>query len=387
MPRDSEANLASPLVDRHYTPAWLAAEMVSYLPANASGTFADFTAGDGRLLAAAEARFGGVNAYLATDIDPRAIRKIRADHGTWRAGLIDIWSPRSRRASPLWGGEGHGADFVLLNPPFSYRGAAGHIFGEPSTRTRNSPAASAVQLVLREASRPCVIVALIPRSVLRSEKDREVVESWRHDAELEILSEYPRGTFEGVVANMSAVRLVSHGPHPKESADQPKHPSPPSQLAHPQWGRTPAIEDQDHLRVDVIRGRLQMHDKRISAVGEVPVVHTTDFKHLPVLSHNRFVPTDLGTAGPMVLIPRVGRLRSYPVVSWNEETLLALSDCVIAIRPRDAEVVGELRALLAEKYWELAAQSVSSCAPYVTVRQVVAWLASQGLVPSVAGRD
>ena len=59
---------------------------------------------------------------VGTDIDCRAVRKLRKVSESWRTGVCDFMNPRSRQSSPVLRSLNGRTNLVLLNPPFSCRG-------------------------------------------------------------------------------------------------------------------------------------------------------------------------------------------------------------------------------------------------------------------------
>ena len=110
------------MIDAFYTPSHLAELMVSHVQYHEPKVIADFAAGDGELLLTAHRRWPHAS-IIATDLDKRSIRIIRHRNPVWSVGCCDFLNERSRiRCSPLRDMIGT-VSLVLLNPPFSYRGA------------------------------------------------------------------------------------------------------------------------------------------------------------------------------------------------------------------------------------------------------------------------
>ncbi|SEO59775.1 hypothetical protein SAMN05660991_00916 [Trujillonella endophytica] len=349
-------------VDPFYTPSWLAAEMAAELDLRTGSLVADFTAGGGALLDAAEQRFGSAFSYLAADCDRRAVARLRSEHPRWLVGRADLLNERSLRQSPVWARRS-AVSGVLVNPPFSYRGGAG--MRSPNGSAVVSPAAACLETILSGMSPGSSVVALMPRGSRKSEKDRKLWQSWERRHALEVLRAYSRGAFPGAYARTEMLRFtVEKGP----GVAAPSRPGVNRIIA----GCT---------CIDIIRGRVPVHRRSQRESGPLAAfVHTTSLQEGEVELREEMCGWRWATPGPLVLLPRVGRFTPGKIAVWSESASVVLSDCMLAMRPL-ATPVDVLVSSLMSSFGVLAERYGGSCAPYLTVAALEAHVAELGYSP------
>ena len=113
------------MVDSFYTPRVLAEQLVAFSCKRNVRSVADFCVGDGELLRAAEKKWPDAN-YVATDMSPKALVKVRSKHPDWVVGQCNFLKEQSRRQCKALARFEGKIDYVLLNPPFSCRGGTRH---------------------------------------------------------------------------------------------------------------------------------------------------------------------------------------------------------------------------------------------------------------------
>src|SRR2546430_1365319 len=109
------------MIDRYYTPMAIAKDVVSLGASSRTSVVADFAAGEGRLLRAAQDEWQ-TGHIAATDADPNAVKHLRRNYPSWSVGRCDFLSAVSRRQSRVLREIKGEVTAALLNPPFSYRG-------------------------------------------------------------------------------------------------------------------------------------------------------------------------------------------------------------------------------------------------------------------------
>lgn len=355
------------MIDAHYTPEWLAKTMVALLPEETKRV-GDFCMGEGALLEAAELRFGRAASYFGSDIDARAVRRARYDHPSWVVSSADLLSLSSLRSSRAW--VSGSLDAVLLNPPFSYRGASGVRIAVPGFGvSKVSPAIAHADNALHALHPSGTAVLLLPANTLTSERDSAWWEYARARWSVSVeLTSGPRD-FPGVVARMVVVRLAPRGAGSAARSRQIGEALSPG----------PAVS--------IIRGRVPVHDLgRYSTRADsgVPFVHSTDLRNILRTSGRPRIDARMGTRGPLVLLPRVGALRVEKIVVWGAADPIALSDCVFGLR-----ALGDHAVVLADQLREntalISGRYGGSCAPYLTIRRLSQVLAELGWDPAHVG--
>lgn len=354
----SEGRSLTP-VDTHYTPAELAAQLVGSVPLHDQRVIADFTAGEGSLLDAASIRWPEAR-LIATDIDSRAVLRLKDRGQQWNVGQCDFLSSRSRAACRALRGLTGTVDLVLLNPPFSVRGArrvdaryAGH----------SLMCGPAMAFVLNALSflRPGGEARLIlPAGTLVSMRDEDAWRAMSAQHSVCVIGQAGRGSFPSCA---SSGVLVSVSPHGRRAATIPDL-------------RSAPLVTQSGRRIDVqmTRGGFQMH--RVSGDSDGPVlVHSSELQDGRVILNGRrghgHTPT---VSSPAVLLPRVGRVTPQKVALFEGSSRLMLSDCVVAIIPKNGQQVLELRRRIVDSFDCLEAAYVGTGAPHITLRRLTEFL-------------
>lgn len=348
-----------PDLDQHYTPTELARTLVRSVTRDSVAAVADFAAGDGELLRAAEARWPTAR-LVALDIDPVAVRGLKRTHPTWAVGRCDFKRAQSRnRTRALRGGTG-GFDAIVLNPPFSFRGGTKSRTRVLETEVECSPPLAFVVEALAYLNQGGELVAILPRGVLLSEKDALARRLLSASYGLEVVGSFERGVFESCTPRTVMVRIGT-GTVGALPDDRPVTPL-----------RT-AIHE-----VSIRRGRVPT--KRASG-GGLPFVHTTELRGQRLSpSTRRAAPTDQAVEGPALLLPRVGKPMASKLVVVNEGTpAVVLSDCVLAVECSSARDACVLQRALLENWEATEASYGGTCARYITVASLAGLLERVGV--------
>lgn len=338
--------------DYHPTPSWLVERAVSYLTGSPS-LLLDPAAGDGRLLREASRRFPSAQC-LALDIDARQVRYIESVEGTWSVEQVDFlsWVPRSRVS---------GAS-VLLNPPFSGRGAKtwtvdfrGHTF----------EVSRAMAFFMRSADlvgSSGEVVGLLPRGVVMSERDASAFALLQEHGAIRIDDLGVERVFDTSTASIAVVHW--RGGVTSESEPAVRN-----------------TEDRNHGEVWLTRGSLPVHRALSRSSNEgVRFIHTWEFSGSDArkrVSRVRGDTKDRLMTSPCVIVPRVGCFSPQRLLILEGEPFV-LSDCLFGLEVQtysDAErLVGNLVA-----QWDALAKEVGgSCAPYLTRKRLESSLRSLG---------
>jgi hypothetical protein len=351
--------------DRCYTPDHLATRMVGYVTRRRPPlVVADFAAGDGELLRAAQKRWPGAS-IIATDIDPKAVSTLKREEPDWLVGTADFLNPRSRsRCSVLHGAKGT-ISIALLNPPFSCLGAKACRVVVRGSELRCSPAMAFVLGALDFLATDGEIVAVLPAGSLHTQKDQDAWSRVRRLCRCQILEANHRTTFPGCYPQTVVMRLVLRS----EEAVERRRPGPRRAAPH-----------ADTI-VGLVRGTLQMHAARPSRNGTVPLVHSTELQNGRVdIRRRRVGHKHRVVRGPAVLIPRVGQPRSSKIALYLSKRTIAISDCVLAVTCQDSRSARDLRHRLSGSCWaQLRRCYNGTCAPYITVAALTDVLRGIGL--------
>jgi hypothetical protein len=347
-------------IDAFYTPAPLAKQLVSMLPTIPPGQIADFAAGGGELLRQAKARWPR-RSIVATDVCRAALTRLAKAEPEWTLGRCDFLNARSRSASGTLRTVSGNIALVLANPPYSYRGGTTWRVEIGKDHTLEAGRALAfVAIATRYLAPRGLLLGILPANVLSSQKDFRVVEWLRETGSLEIIGEYPRGTFQrcssATVAILFKKGLTGSDPH--SSSAQPHVPT--------------------HTTVSVSRGVIPIH--RACASSGTPVVHTTDVYGHAIRIPARYVeaPTRV-IKGPAVILPRVGKPSCDKIAVYTEAAEIALSDCLIGLTCHSARAALRLLNVLIANWSSVSNAYHGTCAKYITMKDLDQLLLGMGI--------
>jgi hypothetical protein len=345
--------------DAYYTPGTVAREVVANAQA-VPRVVMDPSAGDGSLLQAAATQWPGAR-IIGLDIDRRQLAITRARNPDWALGRVDMFSNRSRAASPNWHPMTSRVDLMLLNPPFSYRGGRSMHIQHAGENYALTPASAFVGLSISRLTPGGELLALLPAGVLSLERDAEFWTSVASSWEIETVAEFSSTAFRGT--RTRSVLVAVRGRSKTQKA---------------------AVLDfhvRPHACLELVRGRVPVHQLSQLPTHDqsAPFLHTRDLDSLVGrVETNAQAPARLATKGPFVTVPRVGRAleRHIKIVSSPESVVL--SDCIFALRSADGTDLASVRMSLLADLGSLQAEYVGGCAPYLTIRRLVDYLSVRG---------
>ena len=348
-------------MDTHYTPAELATQLVGSVRLHNPRVIADFTAGEGSLLDAASARWPQAK-LVATDIDSHAVLQLKDRGDRWTVGQCDFLSSRSRAACRALRDLAGTADLVLLNPPFSVRGAK-----RVDVRYANHPIKCSPAMAFALNAPP--VSAARRRGPAdtsgRGTGERSGSDAWRAlstQHSVDVIGRAGRGSFPSCASNGV---LVAVRPYERNAEPIPDVHSAPV-----------ASKSGRHIDAQMARGGFQMHHVRDDSDGPV-LVHSSELQDGRVILNGRrgrgHTPT---VSSPAVLLPRVGRLTPQKVALFEGSTCVMLSDCVVAIVPEKGQQVSELRRRIIDSFDRLEAAYVGTGAPHITLRRLADFLST-----------
>jgi predicted RNA methylase len=334
------------LLDRYYTPDWVADEVAELAAPTGSGlgrVVADPAAGDGALLTAVTKHWPDAQC-LASDIDPLVVARLRRRRPDWWVSQCNLLNPISRSRSRLAATD---VDTVVLNPPFSSRGASRVEIEAFGSAIRCSPAAAFALLSLERVKLGGRLVALLPASLMTSDKDAAARDLLFSEGTCGSVRDLGSRSFSGVVTRV----LLKAAPSSTRS-------------------RSPRIA------ASLQRGRVPMYKRQVGG-RLLPLIHTTDLLGDVVGPHNGVTSaTTLPLAGPAVLLPRVGYPRPSKIVRFDSTKMVALSDCVFAVKVNSNADAVEVQRRLRMYSDDMCDLYRSSCAPYVTSERLKEFLGS-----------
>lgn len=350
-------------MDRFYTPPGLAALLIGAAKTRKATLVADFAAGDGALLRAAEGRWSAAQLF-GSDIDPDALEAVGALASAPRTALHDFLGDDvpPQALSDIRGR----CDVVLLNPPFTCRGNRQYPVTLRGRSFRGSKALAFVARSLEFLARSGEALAIVPASCLTSARDAELLSALRDDYVVQQIGEINRNAFAGCSVSVVIIRIRLR--------------SKLLSLPRPRSQSRPVL--MKSYGAEIIRGSLSVGDARVRP-GGVPCIHTTDLRGgrlvepaLSVSLSSRVV------TGTVVLLPRVGRPSATKLVLATVREAM-LTDCVFALRSDPPGQEEQLIRLMRSNWAQLEAAYGGSCAPYLTRDRLQSLLLGWGVVSTI----
>jgi predicted RNA methylase len=340
------------MADQFFTPAEIANRLIASFRSGNESCIADFAAGEGELLRAAQTRWPD-SRILATDIDPTIVRRLRANEPSWNVGRCDFLKARSRKASQLLQGAVGRISLALLNPPFSCRGNQRYAAVLDGSEVLCSLAMAFLVNAVPYVCNTGRIGAILPASCICNEKDAAAWNVLKTRFSVRVVKSFGLRTFAGCAARTSIVVLnrSCKGTMPERS---PRH----------NRGKT--------ITVRIVRGAVPMHAAVNGMAGsEWPLVHTTDLLDSRVTTVKTYVrELHRYVVGPAVLLPRVGEPKREKCVLYLRNRRLVLSDCVFAVTCRARNDAEALHARLVNS-WKIVSEAYAgTCARYMTINRL-----------------
>lgn len=368
------------MVDKIYTPPDLAKLMAESARVHSTlgedFVVCDFAAGGGELLLAATDVWPNAD-VVATDIDPRAVRTLRATKTTWRTGVCDFLNARSRQGSPLLRKLIGRAQLVLLNPPFSCRGGRRLAATCSGFTSKCSLGLAFVVTAIDYLVPGGELIAVLPAGSLTSERDATTWALLRRIGYVEVVKTNGLRTFPRAAVRTVVVRFRKR--HGYVNVD-----------ANPIITRPDCSLREGAPQVYIVRGTtkvsdIQLTQDRDQAIGFLHSIHLQDF----AISSYPVIRSRVGrcVAGPMILLPRVGQPKQSKISIYLDTRAFMLSDCVIALKCASSEAVELLWSDLQKSWSLLKKEYVGSGARYTTIRRLCSLLIRLGYSPSVASHE
>jgi predicted RNA methylase len=335
-------------LDAYYTPGALALSVVSSVSITPS-VVADFSAGEGALLEAAVKRWPKI-AVIASDVSPRAVRKLRARRG-WRVSVCDFLSARSRSASDHLRSSRAAVDLILLNPPFS--GRSDYRCSESGAIVNMGTALAFVLHALEFLSADGEMIAILPRGSLDNSRDKFGWTLLRKVAMVSRLRSMRRSGFKNCDPAIVICRIRKRSGFSSQVRRRVE----------------PATAEVGQM---VVRGWLAVDQARLSMRG-VPFVHTTSLKGNELWIERYCVQESRCVSGPVVLLPRVGNVRADQICLVRQGKLI-LSDCVFAIKCACEEDAALVFITLLNRFSALKRRYTGTCARFITKDRLIRFL-------------
>lgn len=345
----------TPLIDRIFTPPALATLLVNGARAVRPKLIADFAAGDGALLRAANYRWPEAS-FFGSDLDPSVVSAMISLPRKGEALVCDFLNETASEQLSAFKAR---CDVILLNPPFSARGNKRHHVDLEGRSYSGSKALAFIAHALRFLRRQGELLAIIPSSCLTSERDSALLEAIEKTHRVTPIGELHRGAFD---AHAVSVALIKISPR-----DRPLR----------RRSTPPLLAVVRPFQVELMRGSLPVHRAVFGEAG-VPYVHTSDLRDLDSGALRTVLRSTRAVDGPAVLLPRVGRPDRAKLM-LSPAGRLVLSDCVIALRTEPRGHERELFRLMKRNWANIEKLYGGSCAPYLTTNGLLGLMAKIGI--------
>lgn len=347
-------SLTVDVLDQYYTPSAVADEILGAAPSGSSRVV-DTACGEGSLLEAAQ-RLDPTTRCVGVDRDDASIRRLRRKKKAWVLSAGDMLNDRTiAKTNALVAGRG--CDLLVLNPPFSIRGARTVAASFQGEVHRCSVAMAHVLRSFELFAPRLGAVAVVPESLLFSETDANARDALAARFKLRVLRELENTTFSGARAHSALIQIVPGGKRraPRRRGGLPAGP-------------------------ELVRGGLPLFQAVDDRSG-VPLIHSQDISKLsaggPLAGFRTVSPIGRGlVSGAVVLIPRVGVPLRSSLRAVFLRRRIQLSDCVIAIRLPSIAEARHLASSLQDRHESLCGVYHGTGARFVTLQRLQAWLAA-----------
>ncbi len=337
------------MIDSYYTDSTLADRLINYLPKDVGVcNVADFCVGGGELLNATLRRYPKA-VCTGIDINNDAVDELSILHPEWRILHNDFMDGKSVDASigdTLF-------DLIVLNPPFSCKGSK---ITPVSVSDKEFKVSTSMAFILRSIKylKPHgVILAILPLSVVYSQKDRNAWNYLKENYNACLLEECERYSFNGCSPGIVLVAI---------------------NYPHKYVQRESSVKIEMPFSIQLKRGSLSMCNVQASESGQWDLLHTTNLSDNEICNVSTKVNTKSIVKGPAVLIPRVCNPNVGKIVLITCDKTYAISDCIIALQvlyDKDAEALYKI--LLAD--WNNFKMLYKGTgAKYITLERLTSYL-------------
>ncbi|MFV0398873.1 MAG: N-6 DNA methylase [Bacteroidales bacterium] len=347
-------------IDTFYTPPKLAKCLLEHVDILNIENVVDFCVGKGELLKAAEEKFGDIKCF-GTDIDKSIVYEIKNTHKHWNIEICDFTDSQSRSNTSILK-EGY-FDLILSNPPFTCRGSKINKVEYCGSIFHVSTAMMFLVKSLQYLKLSGCLYAIMPSSIIFSEKDKKLICSIRNNYNIEILKEIERQPFKNCAPNIVLIKICRKKEFINEVIEVPS--------AIPIY-KMPIIYDAKGIDVKIFRGNLCVHEaiKFKNDYGRY-FIHSTNLRNNTIVYDNlRVDKASSEIIGPAILIHRVGNPDISKVCKLPKGESVILSDCVIAIMTKSQNIVNKMFDAIIRQETVFLSLYKGTGAKYLTIDRV-----------------
>jgi tRNA1(Val) A37 N6-methylase TrmN6 len=343
------------MADQFFTPSDIASKLIASFRRRQEAVIADFAAGDGVLLTAAEKRWPKAT-FIATDIMDATVRRLRCNHQEWNVGKCDFLDKRSReRCAALKDISGH-VTLAILNPPFSCRGGERIELIFQGEKVSCSRAMAFVLTATSFLAKNGRLAALLPASCLTSQKDSTAWQLARRHFSIITSTSFGPRTFPDCSARTVIVSFKNA-----------------SRASRGRLSISKTTSRATKIPVGIVRGATPIHAALNGLAGSKwSLVHTTNLQESRVTGERLWLKNlRRHVSGPAILLPRVGKPDEAKCVLYLQNQRIVLSDCVFAITCRSRADAEQLHGRLKTSWNKVVERAWSgTCAPYATLESL-----------------
>ena len=350
----------------YYTPEMWTKVLLSSLSSTAPSGILDAAVGNGALLGEATRRFPGAGLF-GIDIDRTAIAHVRRKLPGALLSVADSLKEASIRRTKVWARRSS-IDTMVANPPFNVPDGRRSVAVDAWGQSVRVGVAAAHLLTTIASFGPREVAAIVPSSLLHSERDAVAVELLKRRYRLERLRRLGRLAFRVGAAATEVVRLtaLALGQEDLESEEE-------------------EVEGGSHrgpraISIGLVRGRLPVH-LAVAEKGEggVPFVHTSNIATSGEMMARVRKREGGVIRGMSILLPRVGAVVRERLRTREFEAPVQLSDCVIALCFDGEDAARDVLEKLCGDFASFVECWAGTGAPYTTVGKIRRYLAEVGV--------
>ncbi len=333
--------------DSHYTPKNLAEYLVSHIEKQDIFSIADFCVGEGDLLKAAKLKWNNVQFY-GSDISGDVIHLLGKLYPDWKLCKCDFLNPKSRGKRLIFKNR---YDLILLNPPFTCKGATIKSIILDDIEYHVSTAMAFLVEAIKFLKENGIMYAILPQSVAYSQKDEKIRNYLIDKYNLKLFEELNNQGFEKCTPN---IVLASINDKNKILQDT-------------KFKRiTTGIE-----QLSIQRGNISMHEVYEVKKSAIPLIHSTNLKNNTIVDLKYKVNKIRSRIeGPALLIHRVGQPNINKICVIPPKKAYALSDCVIGIKTKTMDDCMLLNKIFIDNWSDFSNLYKGTGAKYITVERL-----------------
>ena len=340
--------------DSYYTSTALAEKLLSYVSDKRFSSVADFSVGDGQLLRAAQSIWKETKCY-GVDISHDVISKLSINHPTWFVEECDFTDSSCRKQCKILKNRKY--DLIVLNPPFTCKGSTVNRVVFNGEEYRMSTAMMFVVEALQYMHKESIFLAILPISCAYSQKDRIIWQTLKEKYHLKVLEERDNQYFKNCNPNIILVSINDRYYQEEQKSEE-------------------RILYLKEYILSTFRGNLSVHDSiNISSETGKPFIHSTNLIDNSLKGLNKYIHYPKSEiSGPAVLISRVGNPSVKKICTISQNESYVISDCIIAIKTKNAEEAKMLKQLLIDNWDDLKTLYKGTGPRYITMEKLHSFL-------------